>query len=47
MYYYFNPRNALDKEYPTNPGPPKDFVSGWDVAERPTPINAISYSGVL
>lgn len=37
--------NALDKEYPTNPGPPKDFVCGWDVAERPTPINAISYSG--
>ncbi|XP_065943143.1 WD repeat-containing protein 27 [Magallana gigas] len=37
--------NALDKEYPTNPGPPKDFVCGWFVAERPTPINAISYSG--
>ncbi|XP_061172644.1 WD repeat-containing protein 27-like isoform X2 [Saccostrea echinata] len=37
--------NALEKEYPANPGPPKDFVCGWEVAERPTPVNAIAYSG--
>nr|XP_022329336.1 WD repeat-containing protein 27-like [Crassostrea virginica] len=37
--------NALEKEYPANPGPPKDFIQGWDVAERPTPINSISFSG--
>lgn len=40
-----SPRNALEKEYPANSGPPKDLVYGWDVAERPTPVNSISYSG--
>lgn len=43
--FFFYERNALEKEYPTNPGPPKDFIQGWDVAERPTPINSISFSG--
>ena len=43
--FFFHERNALEKEYPANPGPPKDFIQGWDVAERPTPINSISFSG--